>query len=213
MSRRLIFTTILFAVLIASLSVNFVILTRQQTTPSQVSPGGGSSTILTINVFGADGHLKASMVKVGDIFTSNFLNGSRLPLFGLSDSSFILYRNGTGYPDSFNGPGGFYLGYSSLAYIAIGSSTTSPTVWDYQLGSQLYSAPVSSWGIFTSGNQINASVSTSITITSPASISEAGMFVYGPNFNQYYLVNHDTFTPVSVTTGDIVQVEYTYVFN
>ena len=211
MSRRLIFTAILLTVLITSLSVNFILLTRQQVTPSQVSPGGGSSTILTIKVFGADGHLKTSMVKVGDIFTSNFLNGSRLALFELSYNYLMLYRNGTGSADSF-GPG-YYLGDGSLAYIAIGNSTTSPTIWDYKLGYQLYSAQVSSWGIFTSGNQINASVSTSITITSPASISEAGMFVYSSSMGQYYLVNHDTFTPVSVTTGDIVQVEYTYVFN
>jgi len=211
MDRRLIFTVILLVVFISSLSVNFILLTRQQVTPSQASPGGGSSTILTIKVFGADGHLKASMVKVGDIFTSNFFNGSRIALFGQADSSFTLYSNGTGSAVSFTP--GTYLGGSYLSYIAIGSSTTSPTVWDYQLGSQLYSAQVSSWGIFTSGNQINASVSTSITITSPASISEAGLFVFSPSTNQYYLVNHDTFTPVSVTTGDIVQVEYTYVFN
>jgi hypothetical protein len=228
-SKSTYITVALLALLATSVGFSFVMLSSVTPTAHQAqetAAGGGATTVLTIKVYDSQGHLKTTETVNGDIFTYNFFAGTFDSFQNSASTDVTLYENGTNSSIVFPHGNAGYQYYSGnigdsmggeIAYIGIGSSSTSPTIWDYQLGNQLYSAPLSSAAISISGTQINISVSRSFTIANAASISEADLVSAGRAAGgtswTYYVVNHDTFTPISVNIGDLVQVEYVYVLN
>ncbi len=111
---------------------------------------------------------------------------------------------------------GFYVSYQSDAYaggyIGIGTGTTPVARTDYKLQTQ-----VGSW---TADNTPTISgdsiiVAAGITLTSGATVSEAGLALEGVenggsySYNFMFLIFHDTFTGFAVSADQTVQVQYT----
>ena len=110
----------------------------------------------------------------------------------------------------------FYVSYQSDAYaggyIGIGTGTTPVARTDYKLQTQ-----VGSWTAddtpTISGDSII--VAAGITLTSGATVSEAGLALEGVenggsySYNFMFLIFHDTFTGFAVSADQTVQVQYT----
>lgn len=115
----------------------------------------------------------------------------------------------------------WYYGISWLSghiRIAIGTGTTAPDKDDFKLETYWDDNSISQPTLTYSGSQMNISFSSSFTLTSAKSISEAGLMFNqfckstGYEYSDLY-VARDTFTPIAVPQGGTITIVYTIRFN
>jgi hypothetical protein len=164
-----------------------------------------------------NGKLIGTYVKDGDIFTMNFasiwwgLFTSQMPNVNykitLTDNSNTQFQAYISYCEN---TASKCLTYPNNVKIAIGTSTTAPSINDYALKVQVASATPSQ-AEFTSNTWGYWQLTASFSFTQSYSISEFGIY---QDFNDYggathtVLLNRDVLSPISVQPGDVLTVTY-----
>jgi hypothetical protein len=165
-----------------------------------------------------NGKLIGTYVKDGDIFTRNIVNiwqgllasqslGVNYKIT-LTDNSNVQFQAYVAYCEN---TASKCFNYPNNVKIAIGTSTTAPSINDYALGVQVASvAP--SMSVFTTSTSGYWQLAASFSFTQSYNITEFGIY---QDFNDYggathtVLLNRDVIsTPIQVVSGDTLTVTY-----
>ena len=181
---------------------------------------------LSVKVYDASGALQASVTQNDDMVMNNFMNFLQ---------SWLSYETPTSAASTFTmtdtagasltlvgRDSGATAGTCSWAcelttqpyeggYIGVGTGTTAPQRTDYKLGAQYQNLVTVNTPSYdpTTGN---IAFGVGIIAGTAATISEAGFFEYWwttANTQYYFMMFHDTFTPISVAAGSTISVQYT----
>jgi len=177
-----------------------LLMIPHNTSPQGAQPGVGITLVVEHY---RQGKLIERVVKEGDPCTQNFLN---LVSSFFSGSSFTM-KDTSGSSYTFNA-----LPALSSTAIAIGSGTTSFSISDYKLATQVASTPTSSPTESVTGTRVNATVSASFSISSAVTISEVGLIGSikdsGGTARSILLIRDVLPTPINAAAGDTVTVTY-----
>jgi len=165
------------------------------------------------------GKLINRVIEEKDPFNQNFVNlltGLLTNCGGVSEKTWSMTDTG-GTART------FYLAHDPINYayidlvatgnaILIGSGTTSFSISDYKLATQVASAASSSPTESIIGNSINITISASFSISSAVTISEVGyarnLYDSSGNTRTILLMRDVLSTPINAAAGDTVTVNY-----
>ena len=179
-------------------------------------PGFPVSVGLNIKVLDNNGSLVRDITHPNDLILNNFIHWWAIMTLGTSESMttdgnsagnvgdtlYTSYGSGAG---NFYNFGGVTPGYGG--YIGIGTGTTTPARTDYALTTKVGSYSAVDSAIYIQGAQ-TITFASGFTLTSGATISEAGYFTRADS-GSYYMLFHDTFTGIAVSADQSVQIQYT----
>ena len=169
---------------------------------------------LQLDVYDSEGNLRESRTKEDDLVLNNFgvLFSSILKdVTGVYTKSFVKTTGGAAtvyirYAEIM----GFWEGIADTdcGQIGIGTGTTTPTVSDYNLETQVEGWTDAGDPAYSNGN---ITMSASISISENNEITEAAFMMEDGQNTALVVMFHDTFNAVSVTNGDSLVATYTLV--
>ena len=167
---------------------------------------------LQLDAYDSEGNLRESRTKEDDLVLDNF--GMLLSSI-LQDINVNFYKYFTKTIDTqvavfvrHTEVNGFWEGVSSTdgGQIGIGTGTTTPTVSDYNLETQVEGWTDVGDPVYSDGN---ITISASITISENNNITESAFMMEEGVTSAWVVMFHDTFNMVSVYNGDSIVVTYT----
>ncbi|WP_290624627.1 hypothetical protein [Archaeoglobus sp. UBA230] len=179
----------------------------------------------------ADGEVVGVREKDNDMFTANF--GAWLAAIfklGFTKDSATTYtaidENGTARTlgnyssnsDYVNRASPIHCDWGNQFRVAIGSSTSAPTVNDIALGAEVARVQANMPQVVAdpSTGELKIIFSATFSFDQEQTVSEIGVFFYARDKNNNgfnILVARDTFEPVTVSAGGSVTIQYEWVFN
>lgn len=208
MRRTTLILIILFAI---SLTASAITLRAPSRQPAE---GNSCNVILIIEHRDSRGELIERRVKEGDLLLENFAKFLKA-IMGAQWVKLTKIDGTTNYADD----GETVSTDSYNTYIVLGNGTAAASISDYRLVNQVVQQRVGSIGVTSSGNQVNATISASITFTESYTIREIGLKArtYRSNASQffYWLVCRDDISsnPISVQSNDTLTVTYVFKLN
>jgi len=204
------FLVVLLVVILAGASLGLMLRPKQDRS--------GMVTVTLVVEQYRQGKLINRIIEEKDPFNQNFVNllaGLFTNCGGVQKSITMTDTGGTARSFYLMGgasSGTYYDLYATGNSILIGSGTTSFSLSNYALATQVASAASSSPAESVVGNSINITISASFSISSAVTISEVG---YARNLNdnggttRTILLMRDVLsTPISAAAGDTVTVNY-----
>jgi len=203
------FLVVLLVVLLAGASLGLMLR------PKQVKSGMVTVTLVVEQY--RQGKLINRIIEEKDPFNQNFANllaGLFTNCGGVQKTISMTDTGGTARSFLLRGgaDANLYDLYATGNSILIGSATTSFSLSNYALATQVASAASSSPTESVIGNSINITISASFSISSAVTITEVG---YARNLNDYggttrtILLMRDVLsTPINANAGDTVTVNY-----
>ncbi|WP_290623912.1 MULTISPECIES: hypothetical protein [unclassified Archaeoglobus] len=180
-----------------------------------------------------NGEIVDVIKKDNDLFTKNWAMwlAAILKLGFTRDASagtsyMVLDENGTarylggysGGTDLINRAAPIHLDWGNLWKVAIGSSTSPPSIDDYKLGAEITRVAANAPQLIVddSTGEIKIVFTATFSFETEQVCSEIGVIISFKdtgNNTYYMLIARDTFTPVTVQAGGSITIQYEMVFN
>jgi len=153
---------------------------------------------LIVKVWDAEGRLIATRRKVSDLLLLYFLRRIQVEQLYRADSLILTEEGGTSY----------YVGDTDNLTdnkIAVGTGTTAPARTNYALESKVAETTAVT---VVEIDYATVTAAASITLTTAADITEAGLFVYNDSLPAWFMMIRDTFAAVSVPAGGTISITF-----
>ena len=159
---------------------------------------------LVIQVHHADGSTQ-TYVKEGDLVMKNFANLLiNMMIMGTQDPdgdyTFVNTAGSSTYAVDFN--------EGTTAVIAIGNGTTTPTLNDYNLSSEVVSFPVQDADIIINGNNMTIDIFGSYVVNNAVNVTEVGLATLLTNAGRVLLFHDVLPSPIQLNAGDGITIHY-----
>lgn len=179
-----------------------------------------SGITLKVKAFDTEGNITAEECKENDLFLWNwgvFIAQFFKMQFQYSDPTVYQFTdiNGTVRNTSATGMCGYNSGqWNDTSRVQIGSGTNAPSITDYNLQQFIAEVIPNLPDVVVSGNTLKVVFAATFPFSSETTVAETGIKMGDCLVDGYpFLITRDTFTPVTVSAGGSLSLQYELWFN